>query len=138
MVAKEVQKVQVKATPDFDVSGGVCPEDAEMKKGTVIECTIEIEGTEAPYSVTFTEVGDDSAHFDILPAKAIISTATVVEFLQQNAVDQGLGKVEVDCGDAILVQDPESTFVCTMTRGDAAQDITMLIEDIDGKVSIQS
>ena len=44
-----------------------------------------------------------------------------------------------DCGDAaIIVQDPQTTFPCTLTNGDQTQDVSLLIKDLDGTVSIDS
>ncbi|MEP9365463.1 DUF4333 domain-containing protein [Nocardioides sp. CN2-186] len=138
-VAGLVQDAQEKATPDLDVSDATCPDDVELKKGATFECTISIEGVEAPYTVTITEVGDTSARYSMDPAKAIISVDAAVGFLEDQATAQGLDGVTVDCGDAaIIVQDPQTTFPCTLTNGGQTQDVELLIEDLDGTVSIDS
>ena len=134
-IAQKIHDEQVKKTPDLDVSDATCPEEAEPAKGEVVECTIEIEGVEAPYSITF-KSGDGGA-YTITPAKAIITTVPVVEALKKDAADQDLGEVEVDCGETILVQEVDSTFVCTMSQGQATQDVTMVVDDLDGTVSPQ-
>ena len=98
-VAAKVQKAQEKATPDLDVSDASCPDDSEPEEGASIECTVTIEGVDAPYTVTFTTVTDDDVKFDIAPAQAIISTDKVVEYLVQEATDQqGIEAPEADCG----------------------------------------
>lgn len=138
-VAAEVAKAQEDVTPDLEVSDATCPDDVDLEEGTEFECTISIEGVEAPYTVTITDVGDTSAHYDIDPARSIISVDKVVEFIQGEAAGQGLEGVTVECGDeAIIVQDPKTTFPCTLTTDGQTQDITMLIKDLDGTVSIDS
>ncbi|KQW53249.1 hypothetical protein ASC77_02850 [Nocardioides sp. Root1257] len=138
-VADQVQKAQQDVTPDLDVSDASCPDDSDPEKGASIECTVTIEGVEAPYTVTFTTVTDDDVKFDIAPAQAIISTDKVVDYLLQQATDQGLADAEADCGDdAVIVQDPDTTFGCTLLFGDDSQDVTLRVKDLDGTVSLES
>lgn len=136
-VAKQVQEAQEKATPDFEVTGATCPDDSDPEEGATIDCSVTIEGVEAPYAVTFTEVTDDNVKFDIAPAQAIIATDKVVTYLQEQATDQGLEDVTADCGDAaVLVQEPDTTFTCTLMQGDQTQDVTMRVQDLEGTVAI--
>lgn len=138
-VADQVQKAQEKATPDLDVADASCPDDSDPKEGGEIECTVTIEGTDAPYTVTFTTVTDDNVKFDIAPAQAIISTDKVVDYLVQEATDQGIEAAEADCGEAaVLVQDPDTTFDCTLYMGDETQDVTLRVKDLDGTVALES
>ena len=137
-VADQVQKAQEGATPDLDVSDASCPDDSDPKKGASIDCTVTIEGIEAPYTVTFTTVTDDNVKFDIAPAQAIISTQKVIDYLVQEATDQGIEAAEADCGtDAIIVQDPDTTFVCTLSTGEETQDVTVRVKDLDGTVALE-
>lgn len=138
-VADQVQKAQQDVTPDLDVADASCPDDSDPEEGASIECTVTIEGVEAPYTVTFTTVTDDDVKFDIEPAQAIISTEKVVDYLVQQATDQGLTDAEADCGeDAVIVQDPDTTFGCTLLFGDGSQDVTLRVKDLDGTVSLES
>lgn len=138
-VAKQVQKAQADATPDLDVTDATCPDDADVKKGASIECSVTIAGVVAPYSVTFTSVEGDNAKFDIAPAKAIVSVAKTIAVIQEQVDAQGLGKVDIDCGDAaVIVQDPKTDFTCTLTRDGQTQDITVQLEDLDGHITINS
>ncbi len=76
----------------------------------MIDCSVTIAGVEAPYAVTVTSVEDGHAKFHIEPAKAIISVDAAVGFIQDQAEQQGLADVTVECGDeAIIVQDPKTT-----------------------------
>jgi hypothetical protein len=138
-VADQVQKAQEKVTPDLDVADASCPDDSEPEEGASIECTASIEGVDAPYTVTFTTVTDDDVKFDIDPAQAIISTDKVVDYLVQEAADQGIEAAEADCGeDAVIVQDPDTTFGCTLYMGDETQDVTLRVKDLDGTVALES
>lgn len=138
-VADQVQKAQEKVTPDLDVADATCPDDSDPEEGASIECTVTIEGVDAPYTVTFTTVTDDDVKFDIDPAQAIISTDKVVDYLVQEATDQGIEAAEADCGEvAIIVQDPDTTFGCTLYMGEETQDVVLRVKDLDGTVALDS
>jgi Domain of unknown function (DUF4333) len=138
-VAAQVQKAQEEVTPDLEVTDAGCPDDSDPEEGAEMECTVSIEGTEAPYTVTFTTVTDDDVEFDIAPARAIISTDKVVDFLVQEAADQGLEAAQADCGEAaVIVQDPDTTFGCTIHLGEETQDVTLRVKDLDGTVALDS
>ncbi|MCW2773665.1 MAG: hypothetical protein JWN91_1991 [Nocardioides sp.] len=138
-VAKQVQKAQQDATPDLEVTDATCPGDADLEKGATIDCSVAIDGVKAPYTVTVTSVEDGHAKFEIAPAQAIVSVAKTVEIIQAQMEKQGLAGVTVDCGGvAVVVQDPQTSFTCTLTKGDQSQDVTVAIEDLDGNVTITS
>jgi len=138
-VADQVQQAQQKVTPDLDVSDASCPDDSDPEEGASIDCTVTIEGVEAPYTVTFTSVSDDDVKFDIAPAQAIISTDKVVDYLVQEATDQGLADADADCGeDPVIVQDPDTTFGCTLSFGEESQDVMLRVKDLDGTVALES
>jgi hypothetical protein len=138
-VAQMVQDQQQKVTPDLDVADASCPEGVDLKVGEEFRCTVSVAGVEAPYTVTITEVGDTSAHYELAPAKAIIGVDAVIAFLRDQAQAQGLADAEIDCGpEKILVADPQTTFDCTLSTATADQVVTVLIEDLEGNVSLQS
>jgi len=138
-VAEQVQKAQEKVTPDLEVADASCPDDSDPEEGAEIECTVSIEGVEAPDAVTLSTVTDDDVKFDIAPARAIIATDKVVAFLIQEATNQGIEAAEADCGEAaIIVQDPDTTFGCTIHMGEEAQDVTLRVKDLDGTVALDS
>lgn len=137
-IADQVQQAQEKETPDLEITDATCPDVEEPTKGSSVSCTLELAGVEAPYDVTFTKVGDDGAEFDIESTKAIILVSKVIGPLEQDAIDQGLEDVTADCGDAaVLVQDPDTTFTCTLTMGDRTQDVTLRITDLEGNVVVE-
>lgn len=135
-VAAEIQKAQEEKTPDLEVADASCPDD-EPEEGSTIECTISIDGVEAPYDVTFTSVDDDGAEFDIAPARAIISVTTTAQAIAAEFEEQGYPDVTVDCGEAgVVVDDPGGTFTCEVTDpAEGAITATVTIEDLQGNIS---
>jgi hypothetical protein len=138
-VADRIQEAQEEATPDLDVSDATCPDD-EPEEGATIECTVAIDGVEAPYTVTFTSVDDDGAKFDIAPARAIVSTEKTVDAIAGEFEKQGFPGVEVDCGEkAVIVDDPGSVFTCDVSQeGSPPVKATVTIEDLDGNISFEA
>jgi hypothetical protein len=138
-VAEQVQKAQADATPDLEVTDASCPDDSEPEKeGDTTECTVAIDGVEATYLVTFTEVTDDGVKFDIEPAAAIVSVAKTIEAFQDEIEKQGFADVVVDCGEAgVVVQEVGSTFTCDLTAEGTTIEGTVTIEDVDGNVSLE-
>jgi Domain of unknown function (DUF4333) len=126
--------LQKEKAPDLDVEGAECPEDVDLDKGSRFECTVTIEGVEAPYSITLEEDDPegDSGSFHIEPALAIIDVSIVVDFLKGRA--EG---ADVACGqEAVIVGDVGDTFDCTIDSGGQHQTVEMIIKDLDGTVAI--
>lgn len=137
-VAEQVQEAQAKAIPDLEVTDASCPDDSEPEEGGTTECTVAIDGVEAAYTVTFTEVTDDNVNFDIEPTQAIVSVASTVEAYQAELEKQGFADVEVDCGDAgVVVQDPGTTFTCELTQDGSTFERTVTIDDLDGNITFE-
>ena len=137
-VASEVQKAQEKATPDLDVADATCPDD-DPQEGSSIECTVSIDGVEAPYTVTFTTVDDNGVKFDIAPAKAIVSVTKTVDAISAELEKAGYSGVDVNCGDAsVVVQDPGTTFTCDLAQGGTTSQATVTIKDLDGNISFEA
>lgn len=138
-VAEQVQKAQAEAVPDLEVTDASCPDDSEPeKKGDTTECTVKIDGVEAAYTVTFTEVSDDGVNFDIEPAQAIVSVASTVEAFKNEIEKQGFPDADVDCGEAgVVVQEVGSTFTCDLTAEGTTIEGLVTIEDIDGNVTLE-
>jgi hypothetical protein len=136
-VAEQVQKAQQEAVPGLDVTDATCPEDADMEKGEELDCSVVIDGVTAPYLVTITSVEDGHAKFHIEPDQAIVSVEKAIAIIEKEVAAQGFDGVAVDCGDAaVIVQDPHTSFPCTLSKGDRTQDVTVEIDDLDGNVTI--
>lgn len=136
-LAAQVQASQEKATPGLDVTGARCADvDGNPEKGDTIDCSVKIDGVEAPYVVTVTSGDDDGAKFDLAPAKAVVSTEAAEQMIGDEYTKQDLQGVTVDCGEAaVIVQDPKTTFPCTASQGENSQDWEVTIVDIDGNVT---
>lgn len=131
--------LQEEKSPDLDVGEASCPDEVDLTQGSTFECTVEIEGVEAPYSVTLTKDDPEgnSGSFDIKPAKAIIDGSIVADFIRDQ-VDAGSG-VEIECGDErVIIADVGETFDCTISNGQQSQTVTMVVKDLDGTVGVQN
>ncbi|MBZ5736940.1 hypothetical protein [Nocardioides mangrovi] len=138
-LAAQVQAEQEKVTPDLDVTDPTCEDvDGNPSEGDTIDCSVSIDGVEAPYVVTLTAADDDGLKFHLEPAQAIVSTDKVESGLEDQFTQQGFD-VDVDCGGAsVIVDDPGSVFLCTVAQDGVEQTkkVTVTIKDIDGNVGI--
>jgi hypothetical protein len=138
-VAKQLQKAQAEASPDYEVSDATCPADADPEEGDSIECTVSVAGVESPYTVTFTEVTSDGTKFDIIATHAIVSVEETVASIRAQLDKQGFTDVDVDCGDAaVVIQEPDTTFTCTLTEGTDTFDATVTIKDLEGNIHFKA
>lgn len=137
-LAGDVADAQREVSPDLEVENGTCPDEVDIEeKGDTFECTVLIEGIEAPYTVTVDAVTDDDVELLYEPAKAIVSTELAVQFLTEEAAAQGLEGAVAECGETlVVVQDPGTTFPCTLSIGADVQELEMMIDDLQGTISI--
>lgn len=134
--AKLVELQEEKA-PNLSVEGAECPDEVDLHEGSQFECTVTIEGVEAPYSVTLEEDDPegDSGSFHIEPAAAIIDVSIVENFLEEQPGDP----TDVSCGaEAVIVGDVGDTFDCTVDAFGEQQTVQMIIKDLDGTVAINN
>lgn len=134
-----VQEQEAKA-PDLEVGEASCPEDVEVKDGAAFECTVEVEGKDAPYAVTMSDVDEDgeNAHFDIEPAKPIIDVSKVIEFLRSQLNPASAG-AEVDCGqEKVIISEVDGTIDCTVSDGEFTEEVSVVVKDVQGTVSLEN
>lgn len=130
-------EMQEEKSPNLSVEGADCPDEVDLDEGSTFECTVTIEGVEAPYAVTLTEDNPEAetGSFHIEPAKAIIDVSIVVNFIQ-GRVDAG---AEVDCGsEKVIVTDVGGTFVCTISGAGETNEVEMIVKDIEGTVAFNN
>ncbi|MDQ3914405.1 MAG: DUF4333 domain-containing protein [Actinomycetota bacterium] len=130
---------QEEASPGLEVGGATCPEEVEVEEGTTFECTVEIEGVDAPYTVTLTNVDEDeeSVDFNSKPAKPIIDVSLVTEFVRSRLNEQSRG-ADVDCGDAaVLVTEVGSTIECTVSDERGSETAVLVVKNVEGDVAFQ-
>lgn len=130
-----VQEQEAEA-PNLAVGGASCPADASLEAGSTFECTVTIEGVEAPYAVTVEEGStEDDISFHFEPAKAIIDVSLVIEFIAGRA---GEG-AEAECGpDKVIVADVDDTFECSVLVAGQTEIVEMIVQDLDGTVAINN
>lgn len=135
-VEEKLVSEQEATSPDLEVGEASCPNEVTPEEGATFECTVDVEGVDAPYTVTVTglEDGDDSAHFEFEPSRPIIDVSKVVEFIRSQ-LNEGVGDVEVACGDeAVIVTDVGSTIDCSVSDGTTTEDVQILVKDLQGTV----
>ncbi len=137
-VEQQLIDAQRGASPDLDVGEAVCPPEVDATIGTSFECVVTVDGVEAPYAVRLTGIdeNDERGRFDLRPAKAIIGTEKVEEFLA-GQLDETAANAVVDCGPArVRVLDAGATFDCTVTDAGGAGTVTLRADDDKGTVVI--
>ena len=137
-VEQQLVDAQKQASPDLDVGRAVCPSDVKPEIGSTFECVITVAGVEAPYAVTLTGIdeNEERGQFDLRPAKAILATDKVVEFLR-GQLDESSTGARVDCGAAkVKVLDVGGTFDCTVSEAGGSQTVILRAEDTEGTVVI--
>jgi hypothetical protein len=132
--------LQEEKSPDLSVEGAHCPEDTELEKGATFECTVTIEGVEAPYTITMTEDDPDAdvGSFHVEASKAIIDVSLVKDFIKSQ-VTGATGEVEVDCGpEKVIVSDVGGIIDCTVSDDNGTQDVQMVVKDKEGTVTFKN
>jgi hypothetical protein len=125
---------QKKVAPGLDVGAATCPDDVEVEEGTTFECTVEVEGVEAPYDVTLNEIDGDTVNFDSKPAKPIINVDLIVDFLRGNLNAQSQG-AEIDCGDeTVLVTEVGATIDCTVSDARGSETVSLVVKNLQGDI----
>jgi hypothetical protein len=137
-VENKLVEEQEKVSPDLEVGEASCPDDVDPEEGSTFECTVDVEGVDAPYKVTITSIDEEggSARFDFEPAKPIIDVSKVVDFIHSQ-VNESAGDVEVDCGsEAVIVSEVGGTIDCTISDGTTTEDVPIEVKDLEGTVAI--
>ena len=131
LVAMQEEKV-----PDLAVEGAQCPAEVNLEEGTTFECTVTIEGVDAPYAITPTKDDPEAevGSFHIEPAKAIINVSIVTDFINTQT-----GATDAKCGnEKVLVSEVGGTFDCTVSVGGQTQDVEMIVKDLEGTVAFNN
>jgi len=132
-VEQFVLDLQKKGSPELNVANPSCPEKIDVT-GTSFECTVEIEGLRAPYTVRF----PTSERIDAAPAKPIIGTAKLVDLIK-GKLSPSSASAKVDCGAApVRVTEVGATFPCTVSDGSDTQTVKVQVKDLMGTVAFQT
>jgi Domain of unknown function (DUF4333) len=130
---------QKRKSPNLKVGRATCPDRVRLADGTRFTCTVRIEGTRAPYTVTLRDVdaAKASGRFALAPAKPIIDVSRVVDLIRSK-LQPGARDATVTCGSAkVRVVEVGAAIACTVTLGDAVQKVSAVVKDLQGTVVVQ-
>jgi len=128
---------QTERNPRLAVESASCPDGVAARQGDAFECTVVIEGVQAPFTVTVAEVLGQQVRYDLRARVAIVDVARVVDFLRSRleppwrtaGIDCGAGKVRlVEVGGALD---------CTVSDGTRTRSIKAVVEDREGTINLQ-
>jgi uncharacterized protein DUF4333 len=138
-VERMLVTTQKRRSPGLRVGTASCPDQVRLANGTRFTCTVQIEGTRAPYRVTLRDVDPARAtgRFALEPAKPIIDVTRVVALIRGKLQPTARGAT-VRCGTArVRVVEVGSTIACTITLGDAVQKVRAQVKDLKGTVVVR-
>lgn len=129
---RKSQEGKVRGLPLGDAT---CPKDVELTEGVTFRCTLDIAGEAAPYTVRLTNVDADKVTINLKPAKALISTAAVVDLVRGGLKPRFQDAAKVSCGDGeLLVVDPGTRIGCVVTIDGEQRQAIARVENAEGKV----
>ncbi len=129
---KDSQEGQVRG---LALGDAVCPQDVELTEGVTFQCTLEIAGAKAPYTVRLTNVDADKIRINLEPAKALIATAGVVDLVRSGLRPRYRDQATITCGkDQLLVTDPGTRIGCVVEIDGERRQAVARVENKDGKV----
>ncbi len=131
---------QRRRSPGLRVGTASCPDQVRLANGTRFTCTVQIEGTRAPYRVTLRDVDParSTGRFALEPAKPIIDVTRVVGLLRSK-LQPTARRASVRCGAArVRVVEVGATIACTITLGDTVQKVRAQVKDLQGTVVIRA
>jgi hypothetical protein len=121
------------------VGGVACPEGIKIVEGATFQCTAEVEGIQAPFSMTVTDVDASAGTFntDWKPTKAILVIDQIVKHLKSRLQDQA-PNATVDCGTApVRVVEAGGAIECIITEGSNRLVVRGVVNDADGTMRFE-
>jgi hypothetical protein len=125
--------------PGLRVGGVACPEGIKTVEGATFQCTAEVEGVQAPFSVTVTELdaGEGTFNTNWKPIKAILVIDQAVTYLKSRVQDQA-PNATVDCGAApVRVVEVGGAIECTISEGSDRLVVRGVVQDVEGTVRFE-
>jgi Domain of unknown function (DUF4333) len=138
-VERLLVSTQKRKSPNLKVGAATCPDQVRLANGTRFTCTVQIEGTKAPYAVTLRDVDAARAtgRFALAPAKPIIDVSRIVDLIR-GKLQPGARGADVTCGTAkVRVVEVGASIGCTITLGDAVQKVSAEVKDLKGTVVVR-
>ncbi len=138
-VERLLVSTQKRRSPKLRVGSASCPDQVRLANGTRFICTVQIEGTRAPYAVTLRDVDAAKAtgRFALAPAKPIIDVSRIVGLIRSK-LQPTARAATVRCGTAkVRVVEVGAAIACTITLGDAVQKVSAVVKDLQGTVVVR-
>ena len=138
-VERLLVSTQKRRSPNLKVGAASCPDQVRLANGTRFTCTVQIEGTKAPYAVTLRDVDAAKAtgRFALAPAKPIIDVSRIVGLIRSK-LQPTARAATVTCGSAkVRVVEVGAAIPCTITLGDAVQKVSAVVKDLEGTVVVR-
>jgi hypothetical protein len=138
-VERLLVSTQQRKSPKLRVGGASCPDQVRLVNGTRFTCTIQIEGTRAPYAVTLRDVdaAGTTGRFALQPAKPIIDVTRIVALIRSK-LQPTARAATVRCGAArVRVVEIGASIACTITLGEAVQKVDAVVKDLQGTVVVR-
>lgn len=133
-ILKQTQKGKLRGLPMGDAT---CPKDVKLSESVTFRCTLVIAGEPAPYKVTLTNVKADKVTVTAEPAKALVATKAVVDFVRSQ-LTPALQSKPLTCGDKpILIADPGTKIGCVITIDGKENQIVLRVKDTKGTVVLE-
>jgi Domain of unknown function (DUF4333) len=138
-VERLLVSTQKRKSPELRVGRASCPDQVRLVNGTRFTCTVQIEGTRAPYAVTLRDVDAARAtgRFALRPAKPIIDVTRIVALIRSR-LQPTARAATVRCGAArVRVVEVGASIACTITLGEAVQKVSAVVKDLQGTVVVR-
>lgn len=131
---QQTQKDKLRGLP---MGAASCPKDVKLTEGVTFQCTLVIAGERAPYKVTLTNVKADKVTVTAEPAKALVSTKAVLDYVRSQLTPE-LRSKPLTCGDKqILIAEPGTKIGCVITIDGKENQIVLRVKDTKGTVVLE-
>jgi hypothetical protein len=138
-MANQIAKQLQADNPGLRMGAVICPEGVEKADGASFQCTAELDGVQAPFTVTVTLTDASTGEFDFgwKPAKPIIDVDQLVKEIQAKLPVEAINAT-VDCGTPrVRVVEVGGKIECTVSQGSRRQVVHAVVDDAEGTVHFE-
>ncbi len=141
-IQNKIMSVQAEAARGLKVEKARCPDalavpKSKLKVGTY-QCTVLIDGVEAPYTVTIEKGGFlKGGAYRLEATKTILDLRTIAAFVREDLEPDVRETAKVSCGaKRVALVDKGDTVTCKVTGGGAVTSVSFKVVDKNGTVAI--
>ncbi|MGH9223181.1 MAG: DUF4333 domain-containing protein [Acidimicrobiales bacterium] len=128
---------QRERNPRLKVESASCPDGVAARQGESFDCSVVVEGVEAPFTVTIAEVLGQQVRYDLRARVAIVDVALLVDFVRSR-LEQQWRTAQIDCGEGkVSLVDVGGALDCTVSNGSTTRHIQAVVEDREGTINLQ-